>query len=205
MGTFIISDFISTDTTAPIVRPAYAADSFNRPGPALGSTEIGGRPWSQNSGSVHQIVGNRLELSTIPSTSHSFVWFEEAHTDGILTATLASVTLNPNRGIMVGYNPETGTAYVLVSDGATYTLRARGTTGGLTTIATAAGVVPAIGDVLELEVAGTQLTARINGSQIFSVTNDVYAHGTGKGLWAFMNGGSTALRVGWDDVSWSEL
>lgn len=204
MGTFIISDFTSTDTSAPIVRKDYAADSFNRSGPALGSTEIGGFPWSQNAGSVHQIVGNRLELSTIPTTSHSMAWFEEPHTNGILTATLASLTTNPNRGIMVGYNPSTGTGYMLVGDGSAYTLRARAANGGLTTIATATGRVPVVGDILELEVNGNQFTARVNGTQVLSVSNSAYVLGTGKGFWAFANGGSTTVRLGWDNLSWSE-
>lgn len=205
MGTFIISDFTSTDTSAPIVRMDYAADSFNRPGPSMGSTEIGGFPWAQLAGSVHQIVGNRLELSTIPAGSHALAWFEEAHTNGTLSATLVSLTGNPNRGLLVGYNSATGTGYLLVSDGVTYTLRARATTGGMTTIATSSGITPAIGDVMELQAVGAVLTARVNGVQILTVSNSVYAHGTGKGFMAFQNGGSTTARVAWDDVSWSEL
>lgn len=204
MGTFIISDFTSTDTTAPIVRSAYAADSFSRPGPALGSTEIGGRPWAQNTGSIHQIIGNRMQLSTIPASSHAIAWFEDPHTNGVLTAKLASLTGGPNLGILVGYNPGTGTGYLLVRDSTSYTLRARAANGGLTTIATATGLTPAIGDILEMEVNGTQLTARVNGAQILNVTNNVYAHGIGKGVWAFSNGGSTTNHVGWDDISWSE-
>src|SRR5690606_14954116 len=130
MGTFIISDFTSTDTSAPIVRMAYAADSFNRPGTALGSTEIGGYAWQQNAGAVHEIVDNHLLLSTIPGTSQAMAWFNEIHTDGVLSGTIVELVTNPNRGLMLGYNSATGTAYMLVSDGTNYSIRARSGSGG---------------------------------------------------------------------------
>lgn len=205
MGTFIISDFTSTDTTARIVREDYAADSFTRPGPALGSTEIGGYAWQQNAGSVHEIVDNHLLLSSIPGTSQSMAWFNEIHADGVLSGTIVESVTNPNRGLMLGYNAATGTAYVLVSDGTNYSIRARSNSGGLTTLATSSGIKPMIGDQLEFEVVGTVFRARANGVQIMSISNAVYTLGQGKGVWAFANGGSTTVRVGWDNIAWSEI
>lgn len=205
MGTFIISDFTSTDTSAPIVREDYAADNFNRVGPALGSTVVGGYPWQQSAGATHTIAGHRLQMSVIPASSHAMAFFEEAHVNGVLSATLVAVVGNPNRGLILGYNKGTGTAYVLVSDGINYSIRARAASGGLTTLATSTGVTPVVGDRLEFEVNGADFKARVNGVQIISVSNTVYAPGIGKGVWAFQNGGTTAARVEWDDLSWSAL
>lgn len=202
MGTFVISDFTSTDTSARIVREEYAVDDFNRPNGPMGATSFKSHPWSQSAGAGFSISDNMMKLLTIPTTSQAYAWIDEPHTDGVLTATLAISGGGNNKGLYFRGQAD-GAGYAFHGSGGTYTLKARSAAGALTDLA-ASTIQTRAGDVLSVTMRGANITCYVNGVQALSVTNSLYT-GTRKGFWAFANGGNSDALVSFDDFSWVAL
>lgn len=202
MGTFVISDFNSTDTSARIIREEYAADDFNRPNGPMGATSFKGLPWSQSAGAGFSIAGNMLKLLTIPTTGQATAWIEDPRIDGTVTATLAIAGGGNNKGLFFRGQGD-GAGYAFHGSGTTYTLKARSAAGTLTDLATST-IQTRVGDVLSARMQGSNITCYVNGVQALAVTNSLYA-GTRKGFWAFANGGNSDALVSFDDFSWAAL
>lgn len=203
MGTFIVSDFVSTDTAAQPVRKNVAFDNFNRANGALGSTSFGGFAWSQNAGAVHEIVSNQLKVQTIPAGSQAYAWIDTPETDGYLSAKISIAGDTKLKGLMFRGQAD-GACYVFYGpDSGTWVLKSRSAAGGLVTLVSSS--VPCVqGDVPEIELNGPNITCRVNGAVAITTTNTLYS-GTRKGVWTFFNGGSTNNPTYWDDFAWSAL
>lgn len=197
MGTFIKSDFISTDTTAPKVTPIYASDSFTRADSATtaGSTEVGGYPWKTTDGGTASLAGGKLKLAK-GSAATALVVMDDSRADGILTARLG--TLAALSGIVFRVTGNTG--YGLWTNGTNYELKAKT---GVDAYGPALAMSPAqpattAGDLLQVILKGSSTTVKINGTTVATFTDTTYT-GTGKGFFV-----RNAIGT-FDDFSWAPL
>lgn len=198
MGTFIKSDFLSTDAAAPRVLSAYAADSFNRPNSgSLGATETGAYPWvlSTGGGNTGSIVAGTGQISNTAAGGTARI--DDGRTDGVLSVRLVEFT--KYTGLVFRGMAGTLNEYAFYADSGTYHFRHKtGADAYGTLIPLVSPPVPAVGDVLSVVLKGSSITVKVNGVTLASITDSTYS-GTTKGLFA------RATTSRFDNFRWDPL
>lgn len=200
MGTFIKSDFRSTDTTAPKVLSAYASDTFNRANAAeLGRTEVGAYPWvlSLGGSNAGSIVSGTARLSNTIGGGTARI--DDGRSDGVLSVQLVEFTQFTGlvfRGVpTVGVNAE----YVFYADSGAYYFRLKSGGDNYGTVFPLSNPpTPTVGDVLSVVLKGASITVKVNGVTLASITDSTYS-GTTKGLFA------RATTSRFDNFRWDPL
>lgn len=198
MGTFIKSNFVSSDTLAPRVTPIYALDTFNRADntTTAGTTEFGGYTWSVSDGGTASILGNQLNLVK-GTLATSVARIDDGRADGVLTAKMGK--LAALSGLYFRGTAATNTGYVLYTNGSSYEFKTKtGDDAYGAAITLSPAPVAAVGDVLQVTMSGSTITVKINGTTYATVTNTAYT-GTTKG---FFVRNTTGV---FDDFKWEPL
>lgn len=200
MGTFIKSDFRSTDTSAPRVLSAYASDSFNRANVAtLGSTETGAYPWvlSYGGSNTGSIVSNTAHLTNTIGAGTARI--DDGRSDGVLSVQIVEFA-GKYTGLCFRGTEGQATEYVFYADSGAYRLAGKkgADSYGPQFTMLPSSPVPAVGDVLSVELKGASITAKVNGVTVCAVTDTTYT-GTAKGLFI------RATTARFDNFRWDPL
>lgn len=200
MGTFIRSNFISTDTSAPTIEALYAADTFTRVNDtALGFTEVGNYEWKRSAPASTRIVNNQAEVKNVSGSLVTTDRIDDGRSNGVLSVTLASLTGTGLGGLVFRGTVGTASEYAFYATPTSYEFKPKtgadtyGTAFTLTTPPT-----PKVGDVLSVVLNGTSIAVRINGTTLASVTDATYT-GTAKGLFV------RSATVLFDNFKWEPL
>lgn len=182
MGTFIKSDFRSTDTTAPRVLSAYASDGFNRPdATTLGKTETGAYPWviSYGGGNVGSIVSKTAQISNTAGAGTARI--DDGRADGVLSAQLVDFT--KFTGLVFRGSTVNAAEYMFYADAGLYRMvdKTGPDTYGKQFTLSASAPTPALNDVLSVILKGASITLQVNGITVASITDSTYS-GTTKGM-----------------------
>ena len=171
--------------TAPT---AYAADNFNRVDGPVGSTPTGGFAWTPTamSGTVTWATsGSHLAGAT--AGGEGLLLIDDGHADGTLSATylggdggLVFRAVSATNFIMLWVN---GGTWTLIRQNSGYAVLA----GGLAAAAN--------GDVVQVVLAGSTVTVKVNGTQVYTGTQAINTTATKHGLRVADAGGA------WDDFS----
>lgn len=184
MGTFIVSNFTSTDTNAPKVLSAYASDTFNRAtSESPGKTETGEYAWAASYGSNNtaSIVNKTLKLSN--TSGGGTVQINDGRTDGVLSAQLVEFTKFSGL-VFRGSSIEQNNGYIFYADAGAYRFaRKSGPDSYSDHLQIPNSPVPAAGDVLAVTLKGSTITMAVNGVAIHTLTDGAHI-GTMKGLFA---------------------
>jgi hypothetical protein len=176
MGTFIKSDFVSTDTVAPVVEGAYERDRFLGDDGALTVAE-GGSAWSKEGGTTYAFNRASRALAASASGTSASTTISNPNVNGILSVTIASTgTLNTGFvGLCMGRAALTTYGeYVFYWDGVKWDLKPRTGVDGYGASLGTSSVPWTSGMVVSLERNGSQLIARLNGVAVITITNTLY-------------------------------
>jgi hypothetical protein len=181
----------------------FAFDDFNRADSAtLGSTSVGAKPWTATPGSssTPRITNNRM-INDQSTMRRAIIDAGEANyrltaTIGLFAATVAGQEL----GIMARCTNFDSYVYLCTrintSTQGLVLLKLVGST--FTTLGSAPGVIPVVGDVLSLDVQGNDFKVYRNGNTTPVITATESVLTTGKpGL--LIGGSGTTNTSGWDD------
>jgi hypothetical protein len=176
---------------APPSATVYAYDDFNRADNAsMGSTPVGGLVW-QNAcngtpAAAFTVFANTAVLSGNTSGAGADAYVDTAQANGTIRATIVGSSGFPGLVFRAaGTNNATG--YVFFKNGANYTLSSR-TGGTLTAMLSTTGVVPAVGDVLEVVLNGSSIVCKVNGAAVITTTSTLNT-GTRHGIFNNSAGG----------------
>lgn len=186
-------------TATPTV--TYSADTFTRANSAsVGSTEVGGFPWTANPSTdqgLWAISSNTLQKPNPNSlTTPKELLINDGHADGTLECTFVSSTAGAS-GIAFRVSTDLSAGFLFSRSSATpgvYTLKRRaGTT--YTTLWTQAPGTGATGDVAKVVLNGSSIKCYVNGALVFSTTDTINQTATLHGVW----GGAIAVTSfdGW--------
>lgn len=125
------------------------------------------------------------------STTPQDCWIDDTRADGTIKWTLRTATAG-NIGIAFRLAADNLTGFVFYRDsGGTYLLKRRAGANSYVTLTTVAGVTAAVGDVMEVVLNGSSITAKVNGVTVATATETTNQTATKKGLWST----STTARV----------
>lgn len=185
MGTFIKSDFRTTDSQAPQLTRLIARDTFSKPNGAPGVTEVGGYTWKTppNVPNNYKIQDGVL-LSGVSAQTPYDLWIDPGVADGVITMT----PLSPGVGVMasilfrriaVGH-----TAWVYYARPASHVLAVRTGTDSFTVVEpTGNGLLPfTAGEQMRVEMKGSRIICSVNGVVTHDVTDTRYLGQTGIGV-----------------------
>lgn len=169
-------------TPTPDFSNTYSSDSFSRANSvSLGNTETGNFPWSSINASLWSITNNKLIVAnTAGATAPNDCLINDGQANG--TFTLTRATNSTSSGMAFRVSSDGATGYLVYRNGSNYTLAKRTTATAYTTLATSAGITPAVGDVIKVIANGSSIKAYINGVSFADVTDASYA-GTRHGAW----------------------
>lgn len=184
MGTFIKSDFRTTDSQAPQLTRLIARDTFGKANGAPGVTEVGGYTWKTPPAVTnnYKVKGGVLE-SGAASQSPYDLWIDPGVSDGVITMSpvgvgegnMASILF---RRIAVGH-----TAWVYYARATNHVLAVRTGTDGFTVV-DPTGAVPAFvpGEQMKVEMRGNRIICSVNGTVTHDITDSRYLGQTGIGF-----------------------
>lgn len=184
MGTFITSDFASTDATAPIMSTIYAADTFTRADGVPGTTERGGYAWTFRAGTWN-IKGGVLESGDTTGATPNDCWIDPGKTSGTITAKALASGPAENAAIMFRKASVGNTAWAFYGRGPTtfWTLAKRTGSDSFTVVPlTGTGVYFASGQIAKVVLSGTRIQCYVDGVLTHDVTDSTYSTQTGVGF-----------------------
>jgi len=164
----------------------YAADNFNRVDGPVGSTPTGGFAWTPTtmSGTVTWATsGSHLAGTT--AGGEGLLLIDDGHADGTLSATY----LGGDGGLV--FRAVSATNFIMLwVNGGTWTLIRQNS--GYAVLA--GGLAAAVnGDAVQVVLAGSTVTVKVNGTQVYSGTQAINTTATKHGLRVADQGGA------WDD------
>lgn len=170
----------------PVIAPPLAADTFNRPDGAPGSTEVGGLVWTQVIASM-QIVNNAAQAATVIGATGCMWVLATAITTGSVHAT----ALTGDAYVVVRGNT-TGDAYLFGRSTSQGEFRLyKRQSGAVTTLKGATAPAFSAAERYSVELlAGGQMVCKVNGVTVIDHT-DTTLTGTRVGL-RFLLAGSRA-------------
>lgn len=210
MGTFIRSDFTSTDANAPVlaevvppveppidppveppidppveppVDTAIARDSFERPDNATaGTTEVGSYTWEHKASTWH-VAGGVLSSGDTSSGTPADCWINPGVANGVLTAEILSVGAKDHTGIVFRKADVGHTALVYYAQNTSYKLAIR-TGGDAFTVITRTGASVAFkaGQVATVRIEGDRIVCAVDGVVTHDVVDATYNTQTGVGF-----------------------
>lgn len=203
-GTFIKSNFTSTDSLAPFVRALIATDDFNRADGALGTTPVGAKAWTITKTGPDStnwaIVGNKAKVSGNVGVALAVI--NGAAQTTTVSATYEAFTGGPLAGVAFrGDATSILCFYAQNSPAGTWVVQRFTYSGGaFTSIATGVTAAHVVGQKMEVRCSGNTFTCYINGVQVHQFTDA--AAGNNYGLMAFSN--NTANVTNMDNFILSE-
>ncbi|WP_146145874.1 hypothetical protein [Arthrobacter woluwensis] len=185
MANFIKSGFTTTDTTAPRVLETLAKDTFSRT-TGLGSTEIGNFPWAQSgtwaisSGAL--VSGDTTVVAALDCT------IKPGRTDLYkVSAKVSTFGAGGQAGLVFRRGDGTGSAagYVFYARTANndHILARHTASNGFEVIAATTVVATVAGETVSVEISGSRIICRVNGTVTHDVTDSTYTGGN-VGLYA---------------------
>lgn len=184
MGTFIRSDFNTSDSTAPRITQVYGRDTFNRADSATpGKLEVGGHTWRVTRPNTWNIKSGVLESGDTTGGVPNDCWINPGATDGILTATVLAGGQFGMASLLFRRGADTDTAWVYYARSDTHTLAIRNSADNFTAIA-ATGPNPGLraGEQIKVEMIGNRIICSVDGVVTHDVTNNTHLGQTGVGV-----------------------
>lgn len=183
MGTFIRSNFISSDATAPRVVPLVARDGFNRANSATpGVTEVGNLAWTAKAGTFN-ISGGVLSSGDTTSSRPADCSINPGKRGGIITAKVLTCGAGDHAGIVFRKVDLGNTGWVYYARATGHVLAKRSGSDTFTVIAPTGPTIPfGAGETLKVELTGDRIVCSVDGVVTHDVTDGTYATDTGIGL-----------------------
>jgi len=176
-------------------------DNFDRPaGQALGLTSGEGKAWRYESTGVTPTwrTSSGGAAVNVSGDSRNVAWVDALATNGKLGVTAASLGSYRVGGLVARYQDIQNHLFVFqASDTAGLAIYKR--VAGTATKIGDSSYIPANGDVYELELNGSNIILRVNGSTKTTATETTFLGETRMGLL----GTSSAFSMGWDNISFT--
>lgn len=187
--------------------PPILADDFNRPDESpVGASPVGAKTLTPGTGwvaSTFAVRSGQLAFLSAGAAVGLGVWYV-GQADGTLAVTVADVGASGGlfgHGVIFRAQDTTwANCYTLDGNGTDGAYRLLKRADGVTTLIAKGLGAPANGDRIEVEMSGTSLTVRINGTQRWTGT-DTGPTGTGMGVYLYQQ----RLQVRYDDVSFDRI
>lgn len=185
MGTFIKSDFRTTDTQAPQLTSLIARDTFSQPDGAPGVTEVGGYTWKTppSVANNYKVKGGVLDSGVASQTPYD-LWIDPGVADGVITMTPLAVGFGSMASILFRRVAVGHTAFVYYARPIGHTLAVRTSTDAFTQLtATGSNNPPFVaGEQMKVEMRGNRIICSVNGIVTHDITDDRYLGQTGVGV-----------------------
>lgn len=191
------SGVATTASVTPTSGAAVVTDAFTRADSGtIGTTETGGLTWATSGTGTWDIVSNKLRCTSPNTTTGSQCVVDVSgaggSASGTISATLSSFTTSLNGLLIRGGTDNTSAAYVAFRNAAAkFELMRRNAGGGFTAI-TVSSTDVAAGNTLTVIISGSTITGKVNGTQVWSVTDTTITSGTRMGFFAYGTTGETA-------------
>ena len=186
------------DTPGPTGGGPFA-DTFNRTNSSssLGSTSTGGYSYEILGTAVWGIQSNRAYVSSL-STTTTMAVIDTGLSNGTYSVTIGALPSPVN--VLVPFRVVDLTNYLGLTRVGTSDFRYRLTkvvNGTLTELAVSSKIIE-VGDVISVELNGSNIVAKVNGTTILSITDSTFQTATKYGMYA---GTSSYTALRYDDLS----
>jgi acyl-CoA thioesterase-1 len=163
---------------APATVTRLLSDDFARAdADALGSTSVGGRPWTVSGGAW----GIRSNRARVLSGTTSTALVNDGLSDAAVSVDLTTVV--PGKCGVIFRAIDTNQYWVILVNADSTVSLASYSSGAYTVIGTSTAKAQS-GDRLIAQAKGGSMNVILNGASVVQGGSDLYQSGTGKGLWA---------------------
>lgn len=196
----ILNTYFNNSLLPRVQQPGFF-DNFDRPvGTSLGVTSGEGKLWRYESNGVTPLwrTSSGGTAVLISGDTRNTAWVDALATNGKLGVTATSLGSNRIGGVVFRYQDINNHLFAWqASDTAGLAIYKR-VAGTATKIGDSA-YVPVNGDVYEVELNGSNIILRVNGSTKATATEATFLGETRMGL----VGTSSAFQMGWDNMSFT--
>lgn len=206
MGTFIKSDFRTTDTAAPKLSRVFARDSFNRANSATpGALEIGGMTWKASQANTWHVKDQMLQSGDTTGASPADCIVDPGVRDGVLRVKVHALGQAGMAGLVFRKASVGQTCWVYYPRSGSYghTLTKRTASDSFTVVEPTGPVIPYkyMGEIT-VEMRGNRIICSVDGVVTHDITDDTYVGQTGVGVTTRQ--ATAASPAKFDDWSFSE-